>query len=152
MYRHIMVPLDGSELAECVIPHLEAVAGACSDARVTLVYVEEPLHVHGGLESMFSPEERERLEESSMESHGDYLGEAAGRLNCGKATVETKVLQGHVAEELANYASSNGVDLVVMSTHGRSGVTRWVMGSVADKLLHSSRVPVLMVRAPGTAA
>jgi nucleotide-binding universal stress UspA family protein len=151
MYQHIMVPLDGSELAECVSPHVEAIAAGCGTRKVTLVCVVEPLHIHGGLESMFDPEERQRLEESCMENHARYLDEFAKRLNCKGTLVETKVLYGHVAEELANYANPNGVDLVIMSTHGRSGVTRWVMGSVADKLLHSSRVPVLMVRAPGTA-
>ena len=149
MYQHVMVPMDGSELAECVIPHLEAIVGGCFVGKVTLVRVEEPLHIRGGLESMFDPQERERLEESSMEIDEGYLDEVAKRLNLKGAAIETRVLRGNVAEQLADYASTNGVDLVIISTHGRSGVSRWVVGSVADKLLHYSSVPVLMVRAPG---
>ena len=53
MYQHIMVPLDGSELAECVLPHVEAIAGGCSVNQVTLVRVVEPLHLYGGIDSGF---------------------------------------------------------------------------------------------------
>jgi len=63
--------------------------------------------------------------------------------------VKTGVLKGNPAESLADYASKNKVDLIVIATHGRSGVSRWVWGSVADRLLRSACVPVLMVRAPG---
>jgi len=59
------------------------------------------------------------------------------------------VLSGRAAETLAEYATRNEVDLIVIATHGRSGVSRWVMGSVADRLLRSVNAPVLMVRAPG---
>ena len=152
MYQHIMVPLDGSELAECVFPHLDCIVAGCRTEKVTLVCVEQPLHVHGGLESMFDHEERGRLEELSIERDKSYLEDVAKRLNYEGAVVETKVLSGHVADELANYANANGVDLIIISTHGRSGVSRWVWGSVADKLLRSSCVPVLMVRAPGCVA
>jgi nucleotide-binding universal stress UspA family protein len=56
---------------------------------------------------------------------------------------------GKVAESIADYATKNGVDLIIIATHGRSGVSRWVWGSVADRVLRSACVPVLMVRAPG---
>ncbi len=60
-----------------------------------------------------------------------------------------EILHGRAAETLAEYASRNGIDLIVMATHGRSGVSRWVWGGVADRILRSACVPVLMVRAPG---
>ena len=56
---------------------------------------------------------------------------------------------GSVADSLVDYSTDNEIDLIIIATHGRSGVTRWVMGSVADKILRSSRIPVLMIRAPG---
>ncbi len=56
---------------------------------------------------------------------------------------------GGVAEGIADYATKNDADLIIMATHGRSGISRWVLGSVADRVLRSSCVPVLMVRAPG---
>jgi len=61
-------------------------------------------------------------------------------------------LFGRVVEELANFAEKNQIDLIIIATHGRSGVSRWVWGSVADRILRSSCVPVLMVRAPGCVA
>ena len=66
------------------------------------------------------------------------------------ATLHAEVLEGRVTESLAQYALDNNIDLILIATHGRSGVTRWVRGSVADKVLRSANVPVLMVRAPGT--
>jgi nucleotide-binding universal stress UspA family protein len=60
-----------------------------------------------------------------------------------------EVLEGKVPDTLAHWAEKNGVDLIVIASHGRSGVSRWVMGSVADRVLRSACVPVLMIRAPG---
>ena len=65
------------------------------------------------------------------------------------AALNYEVLEGKVAETLAHWAEQNGVDLIVIASHGRSGVSRWVMGSVADRVLRSACVPVLMIRAPG---
>jgi nucleotide-binding universal stress UspA family protein len=70
-------------------------------------------------------------------------------LNYGQVSIQKEVLFGKTAPSLAEYANKNKVDLVVIATHGRSGVSRWVMGSVADRLLRSLHTPVLMVRAPG---
>ena len=60
-----------------------------------------------------------------------------------------EVLEGSVAETLAAWAEQNDVDLIIIASHGRSGVSRWVMGSVADRILRSVCVPVMMIRAPG---
>ena len=63
---------------------------------------------------------------------------------------ETEVLVGRTADTLVTYSEANDIDLILMATHGRSGISRWVRGSVADRILRASRVPVLLVRAPGT--
>jgi nucleotide-binding universal stress UspA family protein len=60
------------------------------------------------------------------------------------------ILEGRVTECLVDYTGKNDIDIILIATHGRGGVTRWVRGSVADKILRSANVPVLMVRAPGT--
>lgn len=153
MYRHIMVPLDGSKLAECVLPHVEAIASGCDVGKVTLVRVVEPLHLHGGIESGFSPEERQRLENDSIDVARKYLDQLVQRLKDIGITAQSEVLHGHVIDELTDYADKNGVDLIIIATHGRSGVSRWVWGSIADRILRSAGVPVLMVRAlsPATA-
>jgi nucleotide-binding universal stress UspA family protein len=149
MYQHVMVPLDGSELAECVLPHVEEVAGGCSIKKVTLVRVVEPLHLYGGMESRIGPEERRKLEADAVNIARSYLDQVAKRLKEKGLAVESEVLYGKVADELTAYVDKNGVDLVVISTHGRSGVSHWVWGSVADRILRSVCVPIFMVRAPG---
>jgi len=150
MYRHILVPLDGSELAECVFPHVETIAEGQDGCKVTLVRVVSPLHLYGGVESSLSPEERRRLEADSMKVARDYLDGVVRRLKDVGIKVEPEVLYGgQVVDEIVEYTEKNEVDLVVIATHGRSGVSRWVWGSVADRILRSVCMPVLMVRAPG---
>jgi nucleotide-binding universal stress UspA family protein len=150
MYQHIMVPLDGSELAECVLPHVEAVAAGCNVTKVTLIMVVPPLHMYGGAETRISPEERKHLEEDSVEVATAYLEEKAQMLRDKGVVVEVKVLLGDVHERLVEYIIENGVDLIIIATHGRSGVSRLFLGSVADRLLRHAPTPVLMVRAPGS--
>jgi nucleotide-binding universal stress UspA family protein len=150
MYKHIMVPLDGSELAECVLPHVEAVAAGCNVTTVTLIMVIPPLHMYGGAETRISPEERKHLEEDSVEVSTAYLKEKAQWLKDKGVLAEVKVLLGNVLDQLVDYITENGVDLIIIATHGRSGVSRLFLGSVADRLLRHAPAPVLMVRAPGS--
>lgn len=150
MYKHVMAPLDGSELAECVLPHVEAIASGCNVTMVTLVMVIPPLHMYGGAETRISPEERKHLEEDSVEVSTAYLEEKAQLLKDKGVLVEVKVLLGNVLDQLVEYINQNGVDLIIIATHGRSGVSRLFLGSVADRLLRQAPVPVLMVRAPGS--
>ena len=153
MYQHIIVPLDGSELAECVLSHVETIATGCAVTKVTLVRVVSPLHLHGGVESRFSPEERKHLEEDSINVAREYLDKLVKKLKERGVAAESEVLFGeHVVDRLIEYVEKNEVDLVVIATHGRSGVSRWFLGSVADRILRAAPVPVLMVRAPGSVA
>ena len=149
MYQHVMVPLDGSELAECVLPHARAIALGCAVAKVTLVRVVEPLHIRGGLETRISPEEKERLEKRSMDLARDYLERVVKSLKETGIAAQSEVLYGHIVDKLIDYADMNEVDLIIISTHGRSGVSRWVWGSVTDRILRAACVPVTMIRAPG---
>jgi len=150
MYQHVMVPLDGSELAECVLPHVEAVATGCNVAKVTLVRVVPPLKLYGGAESHISLEERRRLETDSMQVATSYLNERAQQLENRGVQVESEVLFGNVLDQLVDFVAKNEVDLIVLATHGRSGVSRLFLGSIADRLLRSAPVPILMIRAPGS--
>ena len=149
MYQKIMVPLDGSDLAECVLPHAEAIAMGCEVKNVIFVRAVEPLHLPSSSEWVPTPEEQQRIESSHRSDAQDYLTELVGRLKYDGADLQSEVIMGKAAESLADYAEKNGVDLIVIATHGRSGVSRWVWGSVADRILRSACVPVLMVRAPG---
>ena len=149
MYQHILVPLDGSELAECVIPHVKAISVGCAVVRVTLIRGVGPLHIRGGLETHISAEERERIERLATESAREYLEKVAAQLKSEGIPADVEIVHGDVVNTLIEYANKNGVDLIILATHGRGGISRWVWGSVTDRILRSSCTPVTMIRAPG---
>ncbi|MDD5191030.1 MAG: universal stress protein [Dehalococcoidales bacterium] len=149
MYKHIMVPLDGSKLAEVVLPHVISIAKGCAVPKVTLVRVVAPLKFYGS-ETELPFMDTASLEETSMKVAGDYLKEQAQKLKDEGIDVNHKVMFGIPTDSLLDYAHANGVDLVVIATHGRSGVSRWVWGSVADRILRGAKIPVLMIRSLGT--
>jgi nucleotide-binding universal stress UspA family protein len=151
MYQKILVPLDGSELAECVLPHVEALAGGCEVKTVVFARVVEPIHPPTG-DWVMEPEQIKKLEGEHKRAAEEYLRKIAAKAAPAGASVETAVLRGAPAESLADYAAKNQADLIIIATHGRSGVSKWVWGSVADRILRSACVPVLMVRAPGCVA
>jgi len=151
MYNHIIVPLDGSELAECVLPHVEALAKGCEIRNITFVRAVERIRSVG--DDSFLPEDIwQRYETENRAAAEQYFNQVISKLDLGAGSVKTEVIiteEGLVADSIAEYAQNNDIDLIVVATHGRSGISRWVMGSVADRVLRSACVPVLMVRAPG---
>jgi len=147
MYQKIMVPLDGSELAECVLPHVESIATGCGVKNVIFVRVVEPVHLPPG--TTLSEKQLQELESEHKTAAENYLQQLVNRGKYEGVNLQTEVIHGAVAESLAEYAEKNNIDLIIIATHGRSGFSRWVWGSVADRILHSACVPVLMVRAPG---
>jgi nucleotide-binding universal stress UspA family protein len=151
MYQKILVPLDGSALAECVFPHVEVLARGCQAKSVVFVRVVEPFHQPTG-DYVMEPEQVKKIEAGHKLAVEAYLKKISAKVSLAGATVKTEALYGTPAETLADYASKNQVDLIVIATHGRSGVSKWVWGSVADRILRSACVPVLMVRAPGCVA
>ncbi len=149
MYKKILVPLDGSELAECVLPHLDAFINVFHISDVFLVRVVRPENPYQGEYPIDLDVLAKR--ESEMKSIAkDYLDKIVNRLKHEGTAIHAEVIVGRVVESLADYTMKNDIDLILIATHGHSGVTRWVRGSVADKILRSANVPVLMVRAPGT--
>jgi nucleotide-binding universal stress UspA family protein len=149
MYQKILVPLDGSELAECVLPHVEAVGKGCEVRDVILIRVIEHLEIltRGGL--AFSKDDLHQMETEHRAEAEKYLKQVAARLKEKGLIVRSEVLEGKPAEAIAEYAKKNEVDLIILATHGRSGLSRWYWGSVADRILRSVCVPILMVRVPG---
>ncbi len=150
MYKKIMVPLDGSELAECVLPHVEAFIEGCHVTNVVFVFVVQPAAGSYGGDYVVSPEMLKERESASKSAAKDYLNQVINRLKHVGVELQSDVLVGRVADSLADFTEKNDFDLILIATHGRSGVKRWVRGSVADKVLRSSNIPVLMVRAPGS--
>jgi nucleotide-binding universal stress UspA family protein len=149
MYRKILVPLDGSELAECVLPHIENIAKGCADTEVVLFRVCEPPVILADYPADFRTEwnDHVRQETSHIQQQCNlYLGETEKKLKDAGLRITTKTGMGNPAEQIIDYAIQNGVDLIVMATHGRSGISRWAYGSIVEKVLHASRIPVMIVR------
>jgi len=154
MYKKIMVPLDGSELAECVLPHVEGFMAGFPVRLIVFVQVLEPASTKFDDTALISSTSRDkiieytrRIEEKRKSAVVDYLERVASRLKHAGVEFRTEVLTGSVADRLADYTETHGIDLIIIATHGRSGISRWVRGSIADRVLRFSRVPVLMVRA-----
>ncbi len=144
MYRTMLVPLDGSMLAEEVLPYANELAIRLG-LELILLHVCEPkqseskfmckAYIEGAAEiikkqpMVFQTKERgTQLKEKVIEAR-------------------TEVVEGNPAEEIVDYASENKADLILMATHGRSGIRRWVLGSTVDRVLRASEVPVWLIRA-----
>jgi len=149
MYQTILVPLDGSKLAECVFPHVETLVKGSQVKRVIFTRVVEPFHPPTS-DYIINEETRQKVDKEHKAYAEKYLKEIVGQVKYGSGVkVETVMLYGNAADSLAEFANKNGVDIIVIATHGRSGISKWVWGGVADRVLRSSCIPVLMVRAPG---
>jgi len=142
MYKKMLVPVDGSKLAEAAFAYAKELAGRL-DADVTILNVVD------------------HKESETLPIHQAYVDHSAEIMRLGVSTVQKKlskkqrpnppniigeVTEGYAAEEILKYAREKGIDMITMSTHGRSGIRRWVLGSVADKVLRASFVPVMLVR------
>ena len=153
MYNKIMVPLDGSNMAECVIPHVETVISGFKSTEVVLVRVVDPVRLPVSVPAQgnfgFTEKDRQQLEVNRKKAAKDYLEKMADNLSSPGSVFSCEVLEGNPAHLLADYATRNAVDLIVLASHGRSGVSRWLMGSVAERIMRTSCVPVMMIRAPG---
>jgi len=143
MYKKMLVPLDGSKLAEVVFAYARELAGTL-DLDLILFHVCRPE------ESELLPMHRSYVERAAeiVRRQSREVQERAG-IQPGLKIVEAQVEMavGHPAEEILNYAEKNDIDLILMATHGRSGIGRWAMGSVVDKVLRVSKVPVWLVPA-----
>jgi nucleotide-binding universal stress UspA family protein len=143
MFKRMLVPLDGSELAEKVIPYAKELAGRL-DLDLVLLHVENPM------EQDSVPMHRAYIERmvEVMRTQSQEVQQRTGFKQGGKVVeVQGELTTGHPAEEILRYVDEKSIDLILMATHGRSGVRRWAMGGVADKVLRASKVPVWLVRA-----
>jgi len=147
MYKKILVPLDGSELAECALSHVRAIATGCRVPEVVLLGVVEP--ISQPVYAAFGDEHVRDIQKATRAYANNYLSKLAGGLKEDGIAVQTVVVSGRPAEKILDYANKNQVDLIIMSTHGRSGVSRWVLGSVTDRIVRRSVAPVLIISPPG---
>ena len=151
MYTKVLVPLDGSSLAEDVIPHVNTIARGCDALTVVFLRVVEPtilLSDDSGSNAL-KWDVAEKMNATAQQEAQQYLAEIAARAAQAGLETQSVVLLGRPAETICAFAGNNGVDLIVMATHGRSGIRRLVWGGVADKVLRSCRAPVLLVKTGG---
>lgn len=149
-FHALVVPVDGSAFAEQALPLAIRIALATgARVRLLLVHRQPAAPLASGAELAYAA-----LDRQTRESEVAYLQGLERRLaDAGVAQVEASLLGGPVADALEAEIARWGADLVVMSTHGRSGLGRFWLGSVADRLLHNVTVPLLLVRpAPNATA
>lgn len=135
MFKKILVPLDGSETAEAILPFAQEVAKTC-DAELILVTAVQQV---GVWDAALTLQVMEKEEETAIQ----YLTDIVARLG-GKT--RSLVVPGDAAEAILSTADKENADLLAISTHGRSGIRRFLFGSVATKLLEAAEVPVLFLR------
>lgn len=145
--ERILVTLDGSEESELVLPHVAGLCSICGSEVILLQVIPRMFHVIGDLcgpvKVPFSTDELAML----MMDTRDYLSQIRRRLDQDKVIAKCQVRIGDEAEEIVKLANELQSGLVAMSTHGRSGIKRWILGSVSDKVLHNGSTPLLLVRA-----
>jgi nucleotide-binding universal stress UspA family protein len=142
MYAKILVPLDGSEFAEAALPHVRALA-KCTGAEIILLRV-----VRQSVRAYAAPDPLlyQPIQEDTTAECADYLEVVAAELKAAGHKVTTETGTGPVAETILEFAQGLGADLIAMSTHGRSGLARWFIGSTADKVMRAATLPVLLTR------
>ena len=144
MYQKILVPLDGSPLAEQAIPYATELCKGSTEVTLFQV-VHLPLPLAAPDVSIATP--MPDLQELKQEAI-DYLESLAQRLREDGVHVKTDAVERDVvADAIVEYAEEHGIDLIVMTTHGRSGLSRLVFGSVAESVVRHAPCPVLLIRA-----
>ena len=143
MYRRILLPLDGSALAEQALPYAIAQTERF-ETELVLLRVIEPLPRLGGGMSQTA---FDRAEGEMRVWAQEYLEDLAASVKKRGIPVQVVTMKGYPHKAIVRFAEENQVDLIVISARGHSGLSRWLMGSVADRVLRGANVPVLLVRA-----
>lgn len=150
MYRKLVVPLDGSEFAECGLAHAKAIASGCQVPEVVLLRVVEPLSADTvSALAMARDDSLRQVELYNQAEAKKYLAKVGDDLRKEGIAASVVTIDGRPEDEILKYAENNGVDLIVMTTHGKTGVSRWFFGSVADKVVRHSTIPVMTIAPPG---
>jgi nucleotide-binding universal stress UspA family protein len=142
MYAKVLVPLDGSPLAERALNHAEEIGRATKAEVILFQSLDAPL---GAAPEAGQVEETKALQEAAAAA-GAYLEKTAKPLRDAGVKVRCEVAQGSADAQILGFAHREDVDLIIMSTHGRSGVSKLLLGSVAQKVMVTTKRPVLLVK------
>jgi len=141
-YKKILVPVDGSKTAEAVLPEVEKMAKVFG-SHIYLLQVVNALNIP------YFPYTDGRAYETELNKEAQkYLTQLEERLKKKGLSVESVILFGNEAHEILSFSEKNKMDLIAMASHGYSMIERWLLGSVAQKVLHHAAQPVLLIRAP----
>jgi nucleotide-binding universal stress UspA family protein len=149
MKRQILVPLDGSPEAEVILPHAKEMARLTSSELALLQAVPMPFLVTPMVGTAAPSINTWGIWEDDLDDARAYLAATAKRLQSEGHTVVTEVVDTSPEAAIVSYASKPSVIMIAMVTHGRSGLSRWVFGSVAEKVLQAAPKPLLLVRPTG---
>jgi len=146
MYQRILVPLDGSIFSEAVLPHAENLARALNVEIVLL-------HVDASPAPIFDPHESPLAQSEEIKviraDDKNYLKTMCAKLEDKGLKVTYLLREGMVAETIMEAAEIEQADLIAMSTHGRTGMLRLLLGSIAEQVVHQSKIPVMLIRPTG---
>jgi len=146
MFKTILIPLDGSKLAEAALPAAVAIAkNAHAEGKLVLMRVAPDLW----LDDAVTPDQLEEFQAKVWHDCQKYLDEVAGDLRKDDLDVVTRVASGDRADQILAAAQTAHAHLIAMATHGRSGLPRLMLGSVADKVVHRATMPVLLIHPDG---
>jgi nucleotide-binding universal stress UspA family protein len=140
MYKKILVPLDGSPLAEKVLPHVQALA---KSEGAEIVILRVPNLPAADLFARNPAMSNKIVEDLEIESD-KYLRDEVKKLNKKGIKVSSVIREGPIPDTILEVAEETNADVIAMSTHARTGVKRWLMGSVADRVVHNSHIPVML--------
>lgn len=147
MYQKVLVPLDGSELAESALEHVKKLVNDGSLGEIVLLNVFLVTLPLGDVHYYQSIIDITTLANDYLEKSKKYLAAVQSKLSSEGIAVKTESIEGaSPASTIAAYTQQNGVDLIIMATHGYTGVKKMLLGSVAHQVLHESQVPVLLIR------
>ncbi len=141
MFNNILVPIDRSALAECVLPHVVAVAGAF-ESQVILSHVMDSTNLAGQPRAVDPLDWQIRKVEAE-----NYLHDLALRLQRAHLPSEKHILEGQAAERIVEFTHHNDVNLIILSSHGQSGLSEWNVSSVVQKIILRAATSIMVVRA-----
>ncbi|MFC1897506.1 universal stress protein [Chloroflexota bacterium] len=152
MAEIILIPLDGSKMGEAALPYVEELVSKLSPrvkVEFTLLQVVSLLthYIAAGEATVPIVYTEKEMEQIQQQAH-NYLNNVGRNIKSKKIAVKIRIGIGTAAEEIIKIADEIDADLIAMSTHGRSGISRWAFGSVTDRVLRGGHKPVLVVRAP----
>jgi nucleotide-binding universal stress UspA family protein len=146
IFKKVLVPLDGSKESEAIMPYIGELASIVK-TEVVLFHVVAPVQFFYSIpgeasNQSLSPDDINKI----VAKRKDYLDTLGAGLKEKGIKASSRVIVGEPAKDIIRIADEIHADFVAMSTHGRSGIDRWTLGSTADKVLHGGNTPIMLVR------